>query len=748
MGEKVYYGFSVLEGEMKINNLSFEKGTGRITSDNFDSNVPSSMFDEISDNNVKIKDGKLTLSLKKNAESSSLTTTKIDSDWTFKSKIEYNPEGESYAGIISRQDENNYVVAGKKIIDGKPSLFIGKYTNGKLAVYSSVEDSNKSVTVQLQRIGGYYSAVYSLDDGKTWKYIGKLFANYSNERVGLLVNGSQSLTADYVSFGDSINDGISVNTPYSPISDIDTSYTNALTAEEAKYKIVSGDWSMVTAGWHQDSVDESGIFAATNQIYTDFYAEATLSIEGNGWAGIGFGKQDYKQSFENDFYVKLYKDGTLALTKGSKVLSETKVKFEDDSVRIVLQVENGNIKVYAGQNPEIAISLNKTGYSDGYIAFCTEKAKADFKNFHIGHTSSNWFWVSGEGSGLGTTITTTNQVSSGRQIHTIGTLAGYGFTDFAFSAKISHKAATDEGETFVGVLLAAGEGQSATTNGVAIGINRDHKLVLKVNGAEHASYQLQKDKPNALILVVKQAGTYKVFLEGVNDPVLTYEERINRGGVLSLYSYNAQGCFTNVMIDNLQVGEDYTKCNTAKIWNKNSSVKFADTFDTKESEENYKFYNEELAHFSVKDGTLVCEDTKSWEAGATVINNSYRDFTMNFKLKIVSSANGWMSIGLRKNNPIGNHNNSGVSIMVGPSGGMFFFDSETRKQSSNATYKGFETGKWYDARIEANGKNITFYLNGKKMMSYTDNKYYEGFISFTSGMTNFEIDDLTIVPKK
>jgi len=121
---------------------------------------------------------------------------------------------------------------------------------------------------------------------------------------------------------------------------------------------------------------------------------------------------------------------------------------------------------------------------------------------------------------------------------------------------------------------------------------------------------------------------------------------------------------------------------------------------------------------------------------------------MDFKLKIVSSANGWMSIGLRKQNPIGNHNNSGVSIMVGPSGGLFFFDSETRKQYSNATYPGFELEKWYDVKIVANGENITMYVNGKKMMSYTDKKYYEGFISFTSGMTNFEIDDLRITPKK
>ena len=751
MNEKVYYGFSPLKGEMKINNFSFQQGSGRVTFDDFEGEVPSSMFDNITESNVKVEDGKLTLSLAKKAESSSVLTTPMDNDWTFKSKIEYKPGNDSFAGVISKQDDDNYVIVGRRLIDGKNSLFIGKYTNGSLDIYGSAEDKTggKAVTVQLQRMGGYYSAVYSADDGKNWHFIGKMFANFASESVGLLVSGEDSLTADYVSFGDSINDGTSTNTPYAPVDNIDTSYTNALTTEEAKYEFVSGDWSFVTGGWHQANASAQGIAAATNQEYSDLYAEATLSVDGGGFVGIGFGRENFDDKTDSGYTVKLYKNGILILADGTKILAETKVKFEEDnSLRIVLQAGKGNIKVYTGQNPKVALSVQNTGYNKGYVAFCTENAKGDFKNFHIGHTSANWVWVSGIGSGSGTTITTDNYLINGRQIHSIATLAGYGFTDFAFSAKISNKAATDEGETFVGVLFAAGEGRSDSSDGVLVGINREQQLVLSVYGDVKASYQLAKEKPNALILVVKQAGSYKVFLDGKAEPVLSYEERVNRGGVLSLYSYNAQGCFTNVMIDNLQPNGDYTKTATAEKWNKNPSLPFSDNFSSAASEDNYKFYNENLADFSVKNGTLVCEDTTSWEAGATVIKNSYSDFTMDFKLKIVSSANGWMSIGLRKQNPIGNHNNSGVSIMVGPSGGLFFFDSETRKQYSNATYTGFELEKWYDVKIVANGENITMYVNGKKMMSYTDKQYYDGFISFTSGMTNFEIDDLRITPKK
>ncbi len=747
MSQKVYYGFAALKGEMKINNLSFEQGKGRITFDNFDSTAPSAMFDNINGNNVKVSDGKLTLSLAEKSESSSLLTAPMDDDWTFKSKIEYMPEENSYAGVISKQDDNNSVIAGIKLINGKTSVFVGKYTNGALDVYGSdeIKSDGKEVIVQLQRIGGYYSAVYSVDDGKTWKFIGKLFANYACESVGLMVNGSQSLTADYVSFGDSINDGTSVNTPYTPVKNIDTSYTNAFTEDEAKYEFISGDWSMITEGWHQDDKDAYGIAAAVNQEYSDFYAEATVSVEGKGWVGLGFGRLNYDDK-DSGFKVKVYKNGNLILSKGNETLKETKVEFDDNFLRIVISTDNGNIKVYTGQNPKVALSADNTGYDKGYVAFCTENATGDFKNFHIGHTSANWVWVSGQGGGSGTTITTENYLDNGRQIHSIATLAGYAFTDFTFSAKISNKAATKEGETFVGVLLAAGEGKSAATQGVKIGVNREHKLILSADGNEQASYQLEKEKPNALILVVKQSGTYKVFLEGVEEPVLSYEERVNRGGVLSLYSYNAQGCFTNVMIDNLQPSEDYTTTETSLNWNKISQTVFTDDLDSTASEENYRFYNEAAADFVIKNGTLVCENTRSWEGGATVIKNSYSNFNMNFKLKINSSANGWMSIGLRKQNPIGNHNNSGVSIMVGPSGGLFFFDSETHKQHSNATYPGFELGKWYDVKITANGKNITVYINGKKMASYTDTKYYEGFISFTSGMTNFEIDDLTISP--
>lgn len=748
MNSKVYYGFAPLKGEMKINNITVESANDRITYDNFDGKAPVSLFDGISEKNIKTDGGKLVLSPAGKEDNTFLLTRSSDGDWTFKSEIEYTPDGESYAGIVSKQDDNNFTVAGRKLIDGKTVLFIGKYTNGELAVYDFLDDPSDGgkITLQLQRIGAVYSAVYSVDGGKTWGFIGKLFANYALEQVGLMINGKKPLTAYYVSFGDSINDGISVSTPYSP-TEIDTSYNNEETAYEAAYELVSGDWSMITGGWHQNDGNVLAIAAVKNNEYSDFYAEATFNVEGDGWLGIGFGLKDSKSGADNGFRLKYYKGGRLLLTKNGKTVAEGSASPEKNGdLRIVLEAADGKIRVYAGQNPKIAITADSTGYQKGYVAFYSENAKGDVKNFHIGHTVANWLWTSGNGSGSRYAITANNVNDSGRQIHTIATLTGYAFTDMVCSMKLSCVPAGEDGDAVAGVLLAAGEGKSAHEDGVLIGINRDKKIFLSVNGSQKGDYPIADGKSSALILIVKQAGEYKVFLEGVNDPILTYSEKANRGGVLSLYSYNAQGNYINAAVENLQPGQSYLESKLASNWNKSLKSKYSDSFDNESSNQNYNYYNNTVADFSVKNGALVCENSAGWEAGATVMADTYSDFTMDFKLKINSSQGGWMSVGLRKNSPSGNHNNSGVSVMINGGGGMFFFDSSEQKQYSNTQYTGFKMNQWYDVRIAAAGKTITLYMNGQKMMTYTDTKYFDGFISFTSGMTNFEIDDLRITP--
>lgn len=150
----------------------------------------------------------------------------------------------------------------------------------------------------------------------------------------------------------------------------------------------------------------------------------------------------------------------------------------------------------------------------------------------------------------------------------------------------------------------------------------------------------------------------------------------------------------------------------------------------------------------MKDGVLSCTESTDWTAGATVLASSYSDFTMEFKLRFDGTSNGWMSIGMRKEMLNGNHNNSGVSLMISPSGSLFFFDYKNQKNMGEAQAKNVKVGEWNTVKIVAKGSTISAYVNGEKVTTYTDKLFFEGFISFTSGQTLFSVDDLKITPMK
>lgn len=749
MNHKVLYGFVPIKGEMRVNNVTFASTGEESTFDTFDNKVSATLFDNVNADFVSMKEGKLTLTNSKNEKLHYLLTNSMDDDWTFKAKMGSLSEELKYAGVACYQDQNNYVVAGRTEVDGKSALFIGKGVNGSIAVYGTVEDPSpdKDVIIQLQRIGAYYSAVYSADDGATWKYIGRLFTNYSSERVGILAAGVGSVSYDWVSFGDSINDGVSTNTPHTPIV-IDTTYTNNSTEDECKYEYLSGDWTMVTGGWAQNDKEAFAQAAATNKLFSGLYAEATVEIqEGDGYAGLAFGKTTPYTDAKDGFVLKYYKNGELVLERQGKEIAKRKLDApKNGAMRLVVEASEGRIIVFAGQDAAPVLSLNHTGYYNGYVSFCTEGAKAEFRNFHHGSTNATWNWIASSGAGSGTTVTTAYSMWGERELHGISTLSGYAFTNFVCTAKLMVTTVDEEVATASGLLLSTSEGKSAVQNGVFVYLSGDGRLVMEVEGVEMASYQLPNGAVSAFIMVVKQGGAYKVFLKGVETPVLEFEEKINRGGVLSVYTVNGRGTFTNIAIENLQPGQDYMGSALASKWMTPEVRTFTDDFSSVKSEENYHLYYNEYGTFEVKDGILSCSDSSDWIAGATIMDDIYSNFTMEFKLRIDVEGTGWMSVGMKKNQVDGNHNSTGFSFMVQPDGTMFFFDSQ--KQETISTYKmpNFSVGTWYDVKLVANGSNVSAYVNGVKVASYTDTDYREGFISFTSGMTDYSIDDLKITP--
>lgn len=749
MDNRVLYGFAPLKGNARVNNLTLEQLEKSSLFDTFDGESSTALFDNVNADFVSIEDGKLTITNSKKETLNYLLTNSMEDDWTFKTKLNFNPAEGEYAGVVSKQDENNYIIAGRTKVDGKQMLFLGKNANNALTICASVEAPKGDAIIQLQRAGAYYTAIYSIDEGATWKYIGKVYTNYSCERVGILVSGKGKATFDWVSFGDSINDGVSYNTPHTPI-EVDTTYTNRSTDKECAYEFLTGTWSLVTGGWNQKNKNVFAQASATNKVFSGLYAEATIDIiEGNGWAGLAFGKSAPDTVANDGFILKYFDGGKLILTNAGKQIAECKVKVsKEEAMRVVIEASEGKIVVYAGQEAKPVMTVNDTTYESGYVSFCTDGVEADFRNFHHGSTNATWNWVSGNGTGSGQLLSTFDTSTEERQIHSVASLSGYSFTNFVCTAKLSVVKGNEELACASGLLLCTSEGRSASVDGVFVHLDGTGNLVLTVDGVQRASYELQDKTASAFIMVTKQDGVYQVYLKGVDSPVLEYSEKFNRGGAFSIYTINGNGTFANVAIENLQHGQDYSTSNLAATWGKESAKGFRDNFNSDDSINNYYLYNTNTGTFEVQDGVLRCYEPNDWIAGATIMNDIYSDFAMNFKLRIDSQLSGWMSVGIRKDMPNGNHNNSGVSLMIGSNGDVFFFDSATQKEISRGKINNFSIEEWYDVKIVANGSRIDAYVNGVKVLSCKNVPYVEGFISFTSGMHEFSIDELEITPKQ
>ena len=751
MNNRVYYGFAPLKGKMRVNNITFTQEKGESTFDTFDEKVVTSLFENINADFVSVKDGSLVIKNNKQKQSHRLVTNGREDDWTFKTKMKHTPTEDGYAGVVSQQDDKNYIIAGVRHVKDEEVFFIGKATNGKIVIYNSVKnlEPDKEVVIQLQRIGAYYSAIYSSDNEASWNYIGKVYTNYSEENVGLLVAGKGSAAFDWVSFGDSINDGISTNTPHTPI-EVDVTYTNNSMTSDPSYEWVNGEWSLVTGGWNQSNKTTLAQASIVNRLFTDLYAEATIEIkDGNGWAGFGFGKQTPYTEDKDGFALRYYKNGTLELTYQGEVISERKLDSKSKSgMRIVVEAFDGTIIVYAGQDTKPIMTVYGTGYYNGYTSLYTSGVNADFRNFHHGSTGASWNIISGTISGSGNVLSTIDTSTKERQIHSAAALAGYAFTDFVATAKLGVMIQDEELAAAAGLLLCASEGKSSSVDGAYVHVDGKGNLILSIDGQVKSTYALPANAYTASIMVVKQEGTYKVFYKGVDEPVMEYTEDFNRGGVLAVHTINGGGIFANIGIENLQSGQDYTQTKTAKEWKNSGTMPFQDNFANTDSAEHYLFFNTESAKFDVKDGSLQCTDPTAWVGGATILKDSYSDFTLEFKLRMDAKAGSWMSVGMRKTKVDGNHTNSGMSMMINPSGALFFYSSIDDTSTEKAQIPDFRIGQWYNVKIEARGKMVTAYVNGQKLLSYTDNDFQEGFINFTSGKSEFSLDDIKVTPLK
>lgn len=543
-------GMVASDGMTQFEDISVEYQKETILFDDF-SYGNSAMFDFTPDMTLKYSDH--TLSLIPQSDHSELLTNSHDEDWTFKTRLTYQATAEGdYAGVISKQDDSIFVIAGRMLLHDKPAFFLGKAANGTLIVYQTVTDTmpDKDVTIQLQRIGSVYSAIYTYDEN-IWHPIGKeLFANLCLERVGLVTHGQSIAAYHYASFGNAIHDGISFNTPKTPRA-IDTSFAAmANTLTESAYKIIAGDWSCANEGYVQTSLSRAQL-AISNKQYSDFKVDGTYWIEeGDGFIGFEFGKAEPDSALGDGILFMLRSDRTIALVKDHTILKEAALPSDiGDEVKLSVEMKHNTLAVYAGQNSEPFLISNDLEPVTGYISYFTEGIVGHLNNFYTASYDANYFYA-----GTYDYFTFTDNSVEKNMSDRRGFINPYGVgvTDFCITAKFRVKEYSPVlPESHIGFYLCAPEGKYNKNDHLAVIFSREHTLQIKSGKNTLASMDTDPERTSWDITIRKANRTLSVYLDHSDEPVLECTDVTPNGGVVSFCGINASFILENLEIEDL-----------------------------------------------------------------------------------------------------------------------------------------------------------------------------------------------------
>lgn len=554
-------GFAVLQGKALLDCVKTSYHKDVVKYDDF-RHKKSAMFDSADDLTLKYLKKGLVIEANRHAE---LLANSPDEDWTFKTELKCMADEDGYAGIISRQDEDNYVVAGRKMEDGKPVFFLGRANAGKLLTCYSIPDTNARVkaTVQLQRIGTTYSAIASYD-GIKWKLIGKeLNANYSVERVGLVVDGERKAAFSYACFGDAIRDGKSTNVPRTPIR-LHPDYSHmAETQVQPAYRIVSGDWAYANEGYIQKDTG-IGQMGVSNKTFGDFRVDGTYVIDsGKGFVGFEFGKKGHDTKLGDGILFSYDEQGNVRLTQNGELLDSVKLEGGYGvEQRLSVDLKDGYLTVCAGENGE-PILHTKLEAPRGYIAYVTSGVVGHVNSGYIAsndtclyHFHPYVYYKDGFGNSWEHTKSFANPF-------------GIAMTDYVATVKFTvDKIPTYVTNPHVGVYFSGVEGKFYEDKALNVTLDKNGKLMFRNGEKVISSMQAGVNKQGITLMICKKDCDYRIYVNGAKEPAFTYTDEVARGGVVSFLSNQLKASFRKIAYVDLQPTEKPEDTYIYKNWMK------------------------------------------------------------------------------------------------------------------------------------------------------------------------------------
>ena len=761
MNGKAYAGLAPISGKVSVINVKRASLGGVVGADSFDAEHTSALLIGTDAANVTHADGYLTIEPLKDRIAYAYSFAP-DMDWTFKAKVKYAPTTEGdYAGVVCVGSQNEYVAVGRTVLNGKSAIYFGKANAGKFNVIYSVEDKqpNDEIIVQLQKVGFTYTAVYSYN-GTDWNEITSnyLLLNYAEEKIGPYVVGSQKASFDWVCFGDSINDGISVNSP-TTMHAIDYSYasTNESKAVGGSWVNGGGTWDIADDGLIQTDKEALGIMADVKKIYTSFRAVGTFKIdEGDGWVGMGFGKASALGAPEDGFLLKYTSDHVLSLMKGKTVISSVGINEPENSrgMRFVLETQNdGTIFVYAGEKSELVILAKNTGYVNGYFNYYTSGVVAHVNNYRVTTMLGSWTQLTPGVNGVGTNLS----IASGGATN----LTGVGVTNFVAKVKL-FATPTSATTAQANITICAPQGVTGDYGGLMISLNAFGEIILKEGGYDIDSYQLPnvpaKGKVSAYLMIVKQFGNIKIYCDNSKEPVLTYTEDYTRGGAFTLSSYGSASKFLGINITSITGTTDLKTVASYNEWMAGVDPTSGGTVlqvykKSYATEDDLGDLNILHGQWVIKNGGLACTSGDAWNDRVNINDNAYANFIMEYEVR-ADGTSGWMGVSIRCFKSGGDHANDGILIYVSPNGGRVgtVYGPDGKQNAVPGVVvdtdgtPGYKRGDWYSLRIEARGTQVSVWHENTKLIHFTDDGLLEGLIRFAAGHNCTSYRNLVITP--
>lgn len=743
-------GFAPIKGNVTLSHVTKEEKEAEISFDDFESGNFSAMFDYSDGKNASVENGTLVLNAKDGVTWAN--TQSRDADWTFKVKLDSAVDSEgSYAGVWSMSDANQWVAAGRTVVDGEALIFVGRTTDGTMQIDSYVKDTDPKapVVLQLQRIGSMYTVAYSYDEENYAVIDDKIFANFSSEHVGAFAAGKTKAVFDYASFGDSIHDGNSENTPYaSGVVDVDYSDSVEAVLWE-KHKVISGTWEYGAEGYYQSEKTGVAQMGFAQKVFKDFKVNVTLQLEdGEGYAAVGFGKTEHDSDEKDGFLLKYTRDNKLILMKnGVKMASVTVKEKDSDALRLIIEVKNSNIKVYAGQNASCIMSVENTGYEKGYVAFYSVDTAARFMNHRLTSLSADWSILSPHGAPRSTVSGGSNSVTCQGSTSGYGaiTLQGVGVTDFVTSLTIQR---TESKEA--GVLLCAYEGASKVSGGISVALVEGGKLVLQVDGEIAAQYELGEEIKSATIMVTKKDRIVKVYVKGVADPVITYEDTYNRGGSYQLYATTGASRFIGFGLEDIH-NINVEESKLYKLWQNGElysieTKTYRENFNSLSGWESLGRYHSDHGTWEIKDGVLACTASPNWASGVNIYDRLFSKFNMEFKYRYDDTSTNFVGVLFHKQGYTDTNGAAGHSLLLYPSGEIALYAGT--KHVGSGKIANFEIGNWYQLKVVSTESRIRVYYGNECLIDYAGSELSEanGFLSFTANRSLVSFDDVLIEP--